>query len=81
MITSATGDVTDYIRSADGLFITKALPCGTDLQFHYDIDTEHRRSYLSRLVETTPSGLIRTTLTGKAYEDIDKDHVKEVILP
>jgi YD repeat-containing protein len=56
-ITNAVGDETYYESSADGLYVTKGLPCGMSLPFDYDLDPEHQFMYVTGITERAPSGL------------------------
>jgi RHS repeat-associated protein len=78
-ITDPTGAVTNYYQSSDGLSGVKELPCGMNLNFLYDIDSEYKFQYVKELTETTQSGLVRTTTPDKTYEDTDADNQLDLI--
>lgn len=78
-ITDPTGAQTLYKRSADGLTVNKSLPCGMNLDFTYDLDPEYKFKFVKEMSETTPSGLKRTTLHEKTYEDTDSNDVPDRI--
>ncbi|MGA1796650.1 MAG: RHS repeat-associated core domain-containing protein [bacterium] len=78
-ITGPTGETTEYTRSADGLFIGKALPCGATLSFTSAIDHQHRIPYILESSERAPSGLTRTVATNRAYTDTNDDGVKDLV--
>jgi len=78
-ITGPTGDNTQYSQSADGLTVNKSLPCGMDLAFNYDIDSEYKFKYVKEMHETPPSGLDKTVLREKTYADTNADEIKDFI--
>lgn len=78
-ITDPTGAETGYRSSADGLTVTKSLPCGMDLEFQYDVDSEYSFSYVREMREALPSGLQRVTTKNKTYEDTDGDTIPDRI--
>ena len=67
IITGPDGEDTLYSRSDDGLFITKLLPCGMAFFFKKDIDPEFRYEFVRETMETTPSGLEKTTIRENTY--------------
>ncbi len=76
-ILSPSGGTTGFDRSADGMSVTKTLPCGTDLSFEYGLNPNFRFRYLRRMTQGTPSGLERVTERLRTYEDRDGDHVTD----
>ncbi|WP_419657892.1 putative membrane protein with YD repeats [Desulfosarcina variabilis str. Montpellier] len=78
-ITQPTGAQTVFSRTGDGLKVNKSLPCGMDLYFKYDLDSEYKFKFVKEMTETTPSGLSRVTQKDKSYEDTDFDEVSDLI--
>jgi RHS repeat-associated protein len=78
-ITGPTGADTQYSQSANGFIVNKSLPCGMDLSFIYDVDSEYKFKYVKEMHETTPSGLEKIVLREKAYEDTNSDEIKDLI--
>ncbi|MDX2511242.1 MAG: sugar-binding protein, partial [Desulfobacterales bacterium] len=66
-ITGPDGAETFYNRSDDGLRVTKLLSCGMARSFRNDIDPEYRYAFAREMIETTPSGLVKTTVRDKIY--------------
>jgi len=66
-ITGPDGAETFYSRSDDGLHVTKLLSCGMALSFRNDIDPEYRYAFVREMIETTPSGMGKTTVRDKIY--------------
>ena len=78
-ITGPTGAQTLFSQSADGLTVNKSLPCGMDLEFKYDLDSEYKFIFVKEMTETTPSNLERVTLRDKTYQDTDADDTPDLI--
>ncbi|MBW2630983.1 MAG: hypothetical protein JRC90_04325 [Deltaproteobacteria bacterium] len=78
-ITDATDAETLFTRSADGLTVDKALPCGMDLEFKYGVDSEYKFKYVKETRESAPSSLEKITLRDKTYDDTDSDDVPDLI--
>ena len=78
-ITDPTGADTLYTRSADGLAVYKSLPCGMDMEFHYDLDPEYKYKLVKEIRETTPASLEKITLRDKAYQDTNSDDLPDLI--
>ena len=76
-ITSPTGGQTFFTKSADGLTTTKSLPCGMELAFEYDLDTEYQFKYIKQMSQSTQTGLTKTIEYNKIYEDTDYDGTKD----
>ena len=76
-ITDPTGSETMYSQSK--LTVNKTLPCGMDLEFKYDIDTEYKFKYVKEMTETTPSSLEKITTKNKTYQDTDADDIPDLI--
>ena len=68
-ITDPTGADTLFARSDNGLTENKTLPCGTELEFKYNVDSEYKFKYIKETTETTPSALEKVTIRNKTYED------------
>ena len=79
IITDPTGADTFYTKSADGMTVSKSLPCGMELGFEYGIDTEYKQKYLTKETQTTPTGLEKVTEISKTYQDTDSDGVSDQI--
>ena len=58
-ITDPTGALTHFAQSDDGLTENHSLPCGTDLEYIYDLDSEYKYKYVKQMTESTPGGLER----------------------
>ncbi len=78
-ITDPTGAETLFSQSADGLAVDKSLPCGMELGYAYDVDSEYKFKYLKEMAEKSPSGLERVTVKEKSYEDTDLNGVTDLI--
>ena len=78
-ITDATGATTYFFQAEDELTVDKVLPCGMELIFGYDVDNEYKFKYLTKIQEMTPSGVTRTTIRQKTYDDLDLDTVPDSI--
>ncbi|MFC1859130.1 RHS repeat-associated core domain-containing protein, partial [Thermodesulfobacteriota bacterium] len=78
-ITDGTGAETLFTQSADGLTVTKSLPCGMGLQFEYAVDSEYKIKYVRNMTENTPAGLMRTTTRDKTYQDTDFNRIPDLI--
>ena len=59
--------------------VTKSLPCGMDLAFHYATDSEFGYKYVTEMHESTPAPLESVTLRGRIYEDTNQDDVPDLI--
>ncbi|MGA1841212.1 MAG: hypothetical protein ACMUIU_11355, partial [bacterium] len=79
IITSPSGESTDFTRSPDGLLISKELPCGMSLLFGYGIDPQYRGPYIQSTSEKTPFGLTLGTCTEKTYKDTNGDGFNDLI--
>jgi len=78
-ITDSTGAQTLFSQSVDGLSVNKSLPCGMELAFQYDVDPEYKFRYVKEMSESTSSGLVRTTLREKTYQDTNSDDIPDLI--
>jgi RHS repeat-associated protein len=78
-ITGPTGAQTLFARSNDGLTVNKTLPCGTDLEFKYDLDSEYSFKYIKEMTETMPSSVEKITLREKTYQDTNSDYIPDLI--
>ena len=79
-ITDPTGALTYFEQSVDGLTENRSLPCGTDLQYIYDLDSEYKYKYVKQMTESTPAGLERITTIDKTYTDTDDDDIADLII-
>jgi hypothetical protein len=61
IITDPTEAETLFNKSADGLIVEKSLPCGVDLEFKYDVDSEYEFKVVKEMRETTPAALEKVT--------------------
>jgi len=77
-ITDPTEDQIIYNESANGMRITKSDPCGMNLRFDYGIDSRYSTKYVTRSIETAPSGKKRTANFTKAYQDTNSDNKPDV---
>ncbi|MBW2539782.1 MAG: hypothetical protein JRE27_09275, partial [Deltaproteobacteria bacterium] len=78
-ITDPTGAETLFAQSADGLTVNKSLPCGMELEFKYDADSEHKFKYIKEMRQSTPSALQKITLRDKTYQDTNLDDIPDLI--
>ena len=78
-ITDPTGAQTLFNQSYDSFTVNKSLPCGMDLEFKYDLDSEYKLRFVKEMTETTPNGLARVTLREKNYEDTSADGLIDLI--
>ena len=78
-ITEPTGADTYYSKSANGMTVSKTLPCDVELGFEFGIDTEYKHKYLTKERQTTPSGLKKVTEIRRTYQDADGDSVSDQI--
>jgi sugar lactone lactonase YvrE len=65
-ITDPTGALTHFEQSGDGLTENHSLPCGTDLDYIYDLDSEYKYQFVKQVTESTPAGLERLRTIDKA---------------
>jgi YD repeat-containing protein len=79
-ITDATGALTYFEQSDDGLTENHSLPCGTDLEYIYDLDSEYKYKYVKQMTESTPAGLGRLTTIDKIYTDTNDDDIADLIV-
>jgi RHS repeat-associated protein len=78
-ITDPTGAETLFTRSADGLVVTKLLPCGMDLEFLYGIDYQYKLKYIKEMRESTLGGLQKVTTKSKSYQDTNGEGTPDLI--
>ena len=78
-ITDPTGAETLFTQSADGLVVTKVLPCGMDLEFLYGIDYQYKLKYIKEMRENTPSALQKVTTKSKSYQDTNGEGTPDLI--
>ena len=78
-IMGPTGAQTLYSKSGDGLTVNKSLPCGMDLEFEYDLDSQYKYKFVKKMSQRTPVGLERTTLRARTYGDTDQDSIPDLI--
>ena len=78
-ITDPTGAQTLFSQSGDGLTVNKSLPCGMDLDFEYDLDSQYKYKFVKKMSQRTPAGLERSTLRNKTYQDTDQDSIPDLI--
>ena len=78
-ITDPTGAETLFTRSADGLIVTKFLPCGMDLEFLYGIDNQYKLKFIKEIRESTPGGLQKVTTKSKIYQDTNGEGTPDLI--
>ncbi|MGD9044407.1 MAG: Ig-like domain-containing protein [Desulfobacterales bacterium] len=79
-ITDPTGALTYFEQSDDGLIENHSLPCGTDLEYIYDLDSEYKYKYAKQMTESTQAGLTRITTIDKTYTDTDDDDIADLIV-
>jgi RHS repeat-associated protein len=79
IIADSFGTVTTYDQSSDGLTVTKALSCGMDLSFKYDLDPVYGFRFVKEMAEESPGGLLKTTLKEKTYQDTNADGVPDLV--
>ncbi|MEJ2545758.1 MAG: hypothetical protein P8Y99_16975, partial [Calditrichaceae bacterium] len=54
-ITNPAGALTHFEQSSDGLTENHLLPCGTDLEYVYDLDSQYKYPYAKQMTESTPA--------------------------
>jgi YD repeat-containing protein len=79
-IIDPAGALTHFVQSDDGLTENHSLPCGTDLEYIYDLDSEYKYKYVKQMTESTPAGLERITTIDKTYTDTDDDDIADLIV-
>jgi YD repeat-containing protein len=79
-ITDPTGALTHFAQSDDGLTENHSLPCGTDLEYIYDLDPEYKYKYAKRMTESTPAELERITTIDRTYTDTNDDDIVDLIV-
>jgi RHS repeat-associated protein len=79
-IIDPAGALTQFVQSDDGLTENHSLPCGTDLEYIYDLDSEYKYKYVKQMTESTPAGLERLTTIDKTYTDTDEDDIADLIV-
>ena len=79
-VTDAAGSVSKIEQSDDGLAVNKSLPCGTDLEYIFDLDSEYRYKFAKQMTESTPALLERVTTIEKTYTDTNEDDISDLIV-
>jgi RHS repeat-associated protein len=79
IITDSFNTVTSYDQSFDGLTATKALSCGMNLSFKYDLDPVYGFKYGKEMTEKSPAGLLKLTEKEKNYQDTNADMIPDLI--
>ena len=77
--TDSSGALTIFVQSDDGLIENHSLPCGTDLEYIYDINSEYKYKYVRQMTESTPSGLEKISTIDKTYADSNEDDIADLI--
>jgi len=80
IITDPSGALTHFGQSDDGLAVNKSFPCGTDLEYRYDLDSEYKYKYVKQMTESTPAGLEKITTIDKEYTDTNEDDIADLIV-
>jgi YD repeat-containing protein len=78
-ITGPNGEQTLYSESANGLSVEKSLSCGMRLSMLYGTDSHYKFPYMKQIVESTPSGLRKTTARETTYQDTNADKMPDRI--
>ena len=79
-ISDPSGALTRFVQSGDGLIENHFLPCGTDLEFIYDIDSQYKYKYVKQTTESTPAGLEELTTIDKTYTDTNDDDMADLMV-
>jgi RHS repeat-associated protein len=79
-ITDPTGALSYFEQSDDSLTEIHSLPCGTDLEYLYDLDSEYKYKYVKQMTESTPAGLLKISTIDKTYTDTDEDDIADLIV-
>jgi RHS repeat-associated protein len=79
-IIDPAGALTYFEQSGDGLTENHSLPCGTDLEYIYDLDSEYKYQFVKQVTESTPAGLERLRTIEKAYTDTNDDDISDLIV-
>jgi len=78
-ITDPDGVSTFFTLTADGLTGHKSLSCGMNLDFKYDVDSQYKFQLVKEMTESTPSGLKKTALREKTYQDTNADKIPDLL--
>ncbi|MEJ2428208.1 MAG: RHS repeat-associated core domain-containing protein [Deltaproteobacteria bacterium] len=78
-ITDPTGVQTVFSESPDGFRGSKELACGMELDFEYEVDPQYKFKFVKEMTESAPTGLTKTTLRNKTYQDTNADEVPDRI--
>ena len=78
-ITGPTGAQSVFSETADESSGSKNLACGMELDFEYEVDSQYKFKFIKKMTESAPTGLIKTTLRNKAYQDTNADEVPDRI--
>ena len=79
VITGPDSAETLFTRSADGLFVKKSLPCGSELSFQYDLDPEFGYPFIRESAQVTAQGLENLSVLNAAYADTNGDKIPDII--
>jgi RHS repeat-associated protein len=79
-IADPSGALTRFVQSGNGLTENHSLPCGTDLEYTYDLDSEYKYKYLKQITERTPAGLEKIATIDKTYTDTNDDDIADLIV-
>jgi RHS repeat-associated protein len=79
-IADPSGALTRFVQSGEGLTENNSLPCGTDLEYTYDLDSEYKYKYVKQITESTPAGLEKITAIDKNYTDTNADDIADLIV-
>jgi RHS repeat-associated protein len=79
-IIDPTEAVTVFEQSDDGLTEKHSLPCGTYLEYIYDLDSEYKYKYAKQVTESTPAGLEKLTTIYRTYTDTDENEIADLIV-
>ena len=59
--------------------MNKSFPCGMDLEFTCDVDSEYGYKYVKEMSETTPLLLEKVTARERTYQDTNSDEITDLI--
>lgn len=78
-MTDANGSQRSFSRSADGLTVNESLACGMQTSYSYDLDPQYRYKFVNSSSTQTPSGLTRSSLFNRMYQDTNNDKFYDLI--
>jgi RHS repeat-associated protein len=78
-MTDANGAQRYYYQSPEGLTVNESLSCGMSLKSTYGLDPEYKYKLIKNSSAQTTSGLTRSSLFAKTYQDTNLDKIPDLI--